>query len=124
MTLRAVSLPGNAIALYLNDISYGWITDTSIAAGQPGIAVGQTPAGNSISNVSLGPLDRLAPASVNLQSLATAVYPNEVDMQWQGVSDDTNGTGISGYVVYRNGAYFQWTPTTELTDATVAPSTT
>jgi len=124
MTLRAVSLPGNAIALYLNDISYGWITDTSIAAGQPGIAVGQTPAGNSISNVSLGPLDRLAPASVNLQSLATAVYPNEVDMQWQGVSDDTNGTGISGYVVYRNGAYFQWTTTTELTDATVAPSTT
>ncbi|MCW5980888.1 MAG: hypothetical protein KIT09_22595 [Bryobacteraceae bacterium] len=56
---------------------------------------------SSISQAALGPRDRAAPNPVDLASVAVAAFPNRVDLRWQGVTDDVNGTGVYQYTVYR-----------------------
>ena len=50
-------------------------------------------------------MDRGAPSSVDPQSIGSSVFPNRVDLQWQGAADDLNGVGVWFYWVYRDGAY-------------------
>jgi len=106
----------------------GWpaavtVTDSSITSGVAGIGVYNTPSGNSVENVSLGPLDRVAPSAVTAQSIATYVLPNRVEMQWQGVVDDANGIGLWNYQVYRNQVYIGQTFTPDFDDDAVTPGT-
>ena len=44
-------------------------------------------------------------------------------MQWQGAADDTNGIGIWGYQMYRNGTYMGLKRDSTFVDDTLQPST-
>ena len=51
-------------------------------AGQPGIGSYGDPAGNAISLVQLGAIDRVAPAAVDVRKLSAAVFRTRVDLKW------------------------------------------
>jgi YD repeat-containing protein len=124
MVVRTVYTAGGYLIVYVDNAPYAFVNDTSIAAGQPGVGVSSAPAGNSISEVDLGPLDRIAPMAVNSQRIGNSPFSNRVDMQWQGVLDDVNGTGVASYQIYRNGVWLANTPDSTISDTTVAAGTT
>jgi RHS repeat-associated protein len=126
MVLRSVWLPApwQHISVYVDDRQALLVSDSSIPSGQPGVGARETPAGNAISSVALGPADRVAPASPQAQSFASAAFPNRVDLAWQGVTDDTNGIGLFCYSIVRNGVWLMATQTPELSDPTVQPGAT
>src|ERR1700674_3864204 len=80
-------------------------TWNGIGAGQPGIGSYSTPAGNAISQVRLGAIDRLPPAAVDTLKLTASVFRKHVDLQWPAAADDANGSGVAGYWLYRDGLY-------------------
>ncbi|HXJ43138.1 MAG TPA: hypothetical protein VNH18_27915, partial [Bryobacteraceae bacterium] len=133
MVMRTVVRPSVGLFViltspYVNTI-YGWptgynIVDSAITTGAAGVGAYNTPAGNAISQVQLGPLDQIAPGTVNAQSVGTYALPNRVEMQWQGVVDDTNGIGLWDYYIYRNGVYIGQTFTPEYDDDAVVAGTT
>ncbi|MEK7407925.1 MAG: hypothetical protein AAB225_22875, partial [Acidobacteriota bacterium] len=126
MVFRSVRLPApwEVISVQIDGLQYLVITDSSIATGKPGVGAYSTPAGNSIALVELGPADRVAPSGPNPQSFGASVFPNKVDLQWQGSVDDANGIGFFVFSVVRDGAWLMCTRTPELSDPTVSPSTT
>jgi hypothetical protein len=82
-----------------------------------------TPAGNSISRVDLGPLDRLPPYPLNPQTIGISEFPEHIDLQWQPAQDDPNGVGAAFYNIYRNGAFYINITSTNFSDTAVSPST-
>ena len=129
MVIRAVRTPStgsnaNMLCYYIDGIAYAILTDASITSGMPGIGVRHAAAGNTISSVSLGPIDTTPPNTVNAQSVGTSPFPRRVDLQWQGVTDDVNGSGLAYYTITRNGTAIAKTRTTEFSDETVAAGTT
>jgi hypothetical protein len=100
------------------------VTDSSIAAGAAGVAAYNTPSGNAIAQTQLGAIDTIAPSAVNAQSVATYNLPTRVEMQWQGVVDDTDGIGLWDYKIYRNSVYIGQTFAPEYDDDAVSPGTT
>jgi len=132
MVVRTVVRGGNLMAIRTSPYSgtiYGWpaavtINDSSITVGAAGVGAYNTPSGNTIKKVELGPIDTIAPSAVAAQSVAMYSLPNRVEMQWQGVADDANGIGLWDYQVYRNGTYIGQTFTPEFDDDAVAPATT
>lgn len=124
MTIRAAVF-GSTILVYYDNIFVMWITDSSLAYGSPGVEVFYPPAGNGISRADLGPHDYVAPNAIPRASIGVSATPNRVDMQWQGVTDDPNGTGILWYQVVRQDVGgMVWENSTVFSDSTVAPSTT
>jgi RHS repeat-associated protein len=126
MTIRLVvrGSTGGAGMVYLDDAYMYWFPpEAALATGKPGVGGRQMPSGNSIAQVNLGPLDRIAPQAINPQSIGTSVFPNSVEMQWQGVVDDAAGIGVMGISVHKNGAYLRDTREGAFTDASLAPST-
>ena len=95
-----------------------------LTAGQPGVGAHGMPPGNAISQVQLGVIDRVAPASVDAQKIAVAAFHRRVELQWPSVAADTGGVGLAGYWVYRDGLYFTRTGDTQFADETVAPGST
>ncbi len=98
--------------------------DSSIAAGKPGVGALGTPAGDSISAVSIGPADRIAPQAPATSTFSSSILPNRFDFKFAGVPDDSNGTGIGYYAIQRNDGWTGASHTPEFTDETVVPSTT
>jgi RHS repeat-associated protein len=92
-----------------------------LGAGQPGIGSYSTPAGNSISQVRLGAIDRQPPAAVDALKLVASVFRKHVDLQWPAAADDANGSGVAGYWLYRDGLYLARTSSTQFIDETVNP---
>ncbi len=123
MTMRSVVLGNGRILAYVDDVYYAGVVLSSLATGKPGIGARATPSGSSIAQVQLGPLDRAVPSAVNAQSVGSSLFPNLVDLQWQGAADDSNGIGIWRYEVRRNGVLMGNTQTAAFSDATVAAST-
>jgi len=122
MVLRAVMLVNSRIAVYIDNVLYFTCFDYSIAAGQPGIDVAQSPAGNGISAVDIGHQDTVAPNAVN--PLSTSSFSNRVDLQWQAVQDDSNGTGVYQYEVSGTDGWDVVTQSArQLSDNTVASNT-
>ena len=80
--------------------------------------------GMSRCSVELGPIDAVPPLAISSQSISTSEFPNFVDFQWQGASDNANGIGVAYYKIQRTGLSAQTIKTAEFTDATVAASTT
>lgn len=74
-------------------------------AGQPGLGVYGTPAGNGFSDVQLGLIDRTAPSAIDGNQVGVSAFRNHVDVQWKPVADDANGIGLAGYWIYRDGLY-------------------
>jgi hypothetical protein len=93
-------------------------------SGQPGVGAYGVPAGNAISLVQLGAIDRVAPAAVEAGKLSASVFRKRVELQWTAAADDANGIGLAGYWVYRDGLYLGRTARTYFADETVAPGET
>jgi len=80
--------------------------------------------------VQLGPLDSAPPNAINPATVGVSAFPNRIELQWQGVPDDPNGTGILWYQVYRHDSahptdqLITWSPTPSLSDPNVVPGTT
>jgi hypothetical protein len=124
MVLHAVSAANNWILVYMDGLYVGSLNETQGPTGQPGIGTRETPSGNSISLVQLGPLDRVAPAAVDSQSIRTTPFPNSVDIQFKGVLDDASGAGLMGYQFWRDGQYICLKRSALFTDDTVQAGTT
>ncbi len=71
----------------------------------------------------LGHHDTVSPFAVTGTTIASSVYPTQVSLRWTGAADDTNGIGVWGYSVYRNGVVVGAPGTAEFIDNTAAPST-
>ena len=124
MVVRSVIRDSSTIIVYLDNVLYVVFQDTAITGGQPGLGLYYTPAGNSISSVSLGALDQVAPPSGSAQTIATSPFPNRVDFQWQGMADDANGIGVAFYEFFRNSVWVTNVTRPEFSDGAVAASTT
>ena len=123
MVIRAM-WRGTTIETYVDGVNYlSDLSANSITSGRPGVGASSTPSGNSISRVSLGAIDTIAPSAVNAQSISVAAVPNRVELQWQGAADNTAGIGIWLYQVNRNDGVASYPVTAEFTDATVQPGT-
>jgi hypothetical protein len=89
------------LTAYVGGIAEIGLSNSAITSGAPGVSVSSAPSGYTISQVQLGPWDSIAPNSVNAATIGASSYPNNVDLQWQGVTDESNGTGVWIYQVYR-----------------------
>ena len=115
----------NVLRLWANGVNYlSWTDTSSPLYGKDGVGGYSMPSGNSVSYVELGSADRIAPSQVDPTSIQTSPLSNEVDIQTGGSADDTNGTGINGYIWYRNGVQVASTQTPEWTDVGATPGTT
>ncbi len=123
MTMRSVFLSYGSIMAYTDNRMALYVGNTtSITSGKPGIGALNTPSGNSIARVDLGPLDRIAPNTAPPASVSTWVRPNSVDIQLQPPADNANGTGVYYFTVYRNGQFLLQSQSSTFTDAAVSPS--
>ena len=123
MAVRTVHTPHDSIALYIDGVAASVIVTGNLNQGVGGIGVRNAPAGNTISSVSLYPADTTAPTAVNAQTVGSSPFPTRVDMQWQGVTDDANGSGFLYYAIYRNNVFLVNTNRPELSDETAAANT-
>ena len=123
MELRAIMI-SSTLQVLVDNVSYVSLTVSGITSGRLGVGeYNVTPSGNSISLVSFGAIDRIAPSVPALQSAATLVLPNRIDVQWPGTPDDPNGIGVGSYVITRNGVSWITIPTPEFSDQAVSPGT-
>ncbi len=119
MVVRLVAT-SNGIAVYADGLLYLQSSDTGIGSGAAGLGVRGAPAGNSIAQSQIGPLDTLAPTAVPKTAVATAVLPNRIDFHLAGTSDNAGGTGVAFYCLSRPG-WSQCSRTVgDLSDATVS----
>ena len=95
MTIRAVITDNGQIISYVNEVFANSTQDTTITSGAPGIILpAYFGAGIAlVSQVQLGPADRIAPGPIPTNGVTYAVYPNHIDFQWQPVPDDPTGRG-------------------------------
>jgi hypothetical protein len=126
MTFRA-DIIGNYIGLSIDNRLWIYEADSSITSGQPGVGAFGTPTGNSVTGVSFGGADRTAPGTISSSLVSTSVLPTSVNLRFPGFPDDTNGSGVALYQLYR---VYMSVPTwigssdqPEFTDTTVTSST-
>ena len=135
MIIRGVVKAGTIMAYVDNNGVYStpfFAYDSSIGSGEPGVGIANAPSGNSISNVEILPLDTTPPNAINAQTVGVSSFPQRVDLQWQGVTDNTGGIGLYGYQVYRHDANHPtdvfvggaFTPTISDQGNSIAPNTT
>jgi hypothetical protein len=85
MVVRSVITDNGTILAYVDNMMYALVADHDIASGgTPGVGVIAAPAGNAISEVSFGNLDRTPPGTVDVQTVGTSIFPNHADFQWRG----------------------------------------
>ena len=124
MVVRTVFTAGGIIAFYIDDVQFATLqTDSSIASGVPGVGVSWAPAGNTISEVSLGALDMTAPPQMGIIGFGLTAFSDRLEVQWQGAIDNPNGAGIAYYEYFRNGEWKQRVRQSELVDAAVVADT-
>ena len=63
------------------------------------------PGGNGILEGKIGNMEYVAPGTIDVNSVRSALFDKRVDLAWTGVVDDTNGSGFLMYYVVRNGTY-------------------
>ena len=122
--IRAIRGAGNQIIIYVNGYFCLSVTNSAISTGKPGIGM-RGGSGTYIAQVQLGPLDRVAPNAFNTSYIGTSSFPNRVDIQWPGVADDSIGTGVALYSIFRNGSFMANVeePSTTYSDTTVSAGT-
>jgi RHS repeat-associated protein len=124
MTVRAEVNDSGNIYAFMNDAYVTQAQDSSITSGAPGLALSwNSQPGNAmlVSQVQLGPADRIAPGPIPTNGLTYSVYSNHIDFQWQAVPDDTNGTGVQLYQFLRDDQWAQNTTSLSWSDTTVQP---
>ncbi len=105
MVARAVIGNSNQIAVYADDLWYYWAQDQDLQSGQPGVGVRNLPAANTMTAAQLGPNDMDPPPPIDPATVSVSPFPNRVEMQWKGIVDAPNGTGVMMYQVQRNGSF-------------------
>ena len=121
MVIRAVlNDTSNIFLVYVDNVLYS-TGPASIAGGLPGVGVRGAPAGNSIAQVQLGPLDRTAPNPVDAATVKVSASSNEVDLQWTAPAQ--SGVGIASYNIYRDNVLLRTVTTPAVVDTTVQPNT-
>ena len=123
-TIRAI-IVGSVINVYLNGQWLISVTDSSIATGKPGIGSYDPNCciGYGIRTADFGAIETTAPVPPSPNSVSSAVFPNRVDLQWQGATDGATGSGVWRYSISRNGTLLQYSPTSVFSDSTVAAGT-
>jgi RHS repeat-associated protein len=101
MVVRLVYTINSWIVAYIDNVGIIWITDGSIGTGQPGVGVRNSPAGNGIARVDLGPHDNIAP-TVMENPITSSGFPDHIDLKWGGSVDDPNGIGLWSASLSRN----------------------
>lgn len=96
----------------------------SPASGQPGIGAYGTPPGSTFSLVQLGSISRGKPAILNDKSIGVSAFRNHTDVQWHPAEVDSNGPGMAGYFIYRDGDYLMRTTSNHFTDEAVSAGAT
>jgi len=88
------------------------------------IAVDNRKAGTTSATIAInvGTPDTIAPSAPSGLA-ATARTSSSIALAWNAATDDTGGSGIAGYDVYRNGALAGSTTGTSYTDAALQPAT-
>ena len=108
MVLR-ILMQGSRITAWANSSTPFTTTDSDLPSGQPGVGIGYTST-DTISNVSLGPIDYVAPPPITQGSITSVASLHQVDLQWPVGSDDSNGVGLGGYTISRSGVLLGTTP--------------
>ncbi len=123
MVIRAVRTFSGQLVAYVDNVWALWASDSSLSTGIPAIGAYGTISGDSMALVQIGQLDQVAPNSFNMSQIGTSPFSNRVDIQSPGVSDNSGGTGVAFYLIFKNGAYAASLPSPEWSDTTVSPST-
>lgn len=85
------------------------------------VTVGQ---GNLIEHVDLGYLPTVFPNAIPASSISTSATVNQVNIQWPAGTDNTGGSGVWGYQLYRGGQLLTTTQSLSYVDtAGIVPST-
>jgi hypothetical protein len=123
MILRLV-VRGSLTIAYVDQSAWFIYSSSGVPSGQAGVGAYATPAGNAISVVNIGAGDNVAPPPVPAQSVGVAAFANRIEMQWQGVVDDSAGVGLWCYVVHRDNQHLGVPTQSNYVDDTVAPGST
>ena len=120
---------GVDVILYVNNSLAMFYHDTNslaISGGSVGFNFAWGAANTYVSEGDVGPLDTTAPNAVPSANFTSSAFTNHVDLQWTAATDNTNGIGVYGYQILRNGTLLTSTPITTLSysDLTVSPSST
>jgi hypothetical protein len=129
MTLHAAATTSGWITVYgdpvvpgSNQILMTVPYSTSTLSGKAGFGLVGAPSGNSISDLQVGPIDRVAPDTP--ATFVDDAEPTYVDIHTPASSDGANGVGIMGYAFYRNSVLQAWLPVGDWKDGTSQPGTT
>ncbi|MBL8241703.1 MAG: hypothetical protein JNM66_30030, partial [Bryobacterales bacterium] len=101
MKIRTV-MRANWIWLMTDKWEAGFVVDGTLTSGRPGFGARSTPAGNGLILGEVYPSDTVAPGTIAAANVRTAVFYNRVDLEWPGVVDDANGSGMAMYQIYRD----------------------
>ena len=94
-----------------------------VTTGHPGFGgYGMSgPAG--FSAVSIGHHDTVNPGAPSSTGIRSSILPTQVSFAWQGASDDVNGVGVCGYLIFRDSlstGYVGLAPGAEYSDSSLS----
>lgn len=129
--VRPDATSGTDIIVYVNNVLVLWYRDSAGLAGYYGtIGVGVDcsfciwpSGGDLISEANLGYLDTTPPNAIPASSIGVSAGSSYVNLQWPAGTDNTNGVGVYGYQIWRNGQLLTTTTGLSYSDTTVVPST-
>src|SRR5205807_3450891 len=116
------TLPAS-LTVFVNDVVVIRVSDSQPLSGQPGVGINShNDPRTSIQEADIGPWDIVNPNPVASSTIGVTTYPTQIDFQWQPATDDTNGTGVYGYAIFRDGSPLTWyQPGTAFSDQAVSP---
>jgi hypothetical protein len=115
------SLPAS-LTVFVNDVQVIRVSDSQPLSGQPGVGINSyNNPSTSISKADIGPWDIVNPNPVDPSSIGVTTYPTQIDFQWQPATDDSIGSGVYGYALFRDGNPLTWyQPGTTFSDKAVS----
>ena len=134
--VRQDSSGGNDIYVYINNNLAVAVHDTGPNVGfsyspygmkaPTGLMVQDADSnGTLVSELQLGQLDTTPPNQIPASSISTTPSWNQINISWPAGSDGSNGIGIYGYQLYRNGQLLTTTTGLSYVDtADIVPNTT
>ena len=107
---------------YSPNYADGAHTITAVATDQAGNKTTSAAINITIKNKGSGSGDQIAP-SIPSNLKAGAITQNSIGLSWSASTDDPSGSGLAGYIIYRNGTILTTTDKTSFTDINLSPGT-